>query len=97
MAFSKNKLDKLAPLIDTLTEIGSKYSANPSQTAEAWAVSKGTVPIIGITKAYQAEELSKAIEIELSSEEIDALEKAADKTDISVKAQWEKKMCQVKS
>jgi aryl-alcohol dehydrogenase-like predicted oxidoreductase len=93
MAFSKRKLDKLTPLINTLTEIGSKYSANASQINIAWAIAKGTVPIIGITKAYQAEELSKAINIELTKEEITTLEKVAESTGVSIKAGWEKEMC----
>ena len=53
------KLKKLRPLIDLLRELGKKYGVAPAQISVAWAVSKGTVPIVGLTKPKYAEELAK--------------------------------------
>ena len=41
---------------------------NPSETLPAWAIAKGTLPIIGVTKVKQVEEA--AAQIILTSEEV---------------------------
>ena len=89
LAFTKGKLKKIEPLIEQMQKIGEKYSISVSQTAEVYAISKGMLPIIGITKPYQAEELSKTASVVFTKEEIETLEKAADSTGVKVKAGWE--------
>ncbi len=88
--FAYNKhLKKIEPLLAELEEIGKKHKLTVSQTATAYAISKGMVPIIGITKPYQAEELSKTVSEKLTKGEILQLETTADETGITVKAGWE--------
>lgn len=45
-----NKLPQLTSLINELKEVGAKHNISVAQTAMAWAVSKGALPIIGVTK-----------------------------------------------
>lgn len=54
-----------------------------------WAISKGTIPIVGVTKEYQAFSLTKLNDIILKPNEIDMLEKSAKSTEVEVKASWE--------
>lgn len=88
--FAYNKhLKKIEPLLESLEEIGKKHKLTISQTATAYAISKGMVPIIGITKPYQAEELSKTVSEKLTKGEILQLETTANETGVTVKAGWE--------
>ena len=43
-----------------MKKIGEKYNANVSQIAIAWAIAKGTTPIIGVTKPAQVEDAATA-------------------------------------
>lgn len=85
-------LKELAALIDELKMIGTRFDASPAQIATAWAVAKGTLPIIGVTKAGQVEEAAKAAQIELSAEEVSRLEKLGDETGVRTLREWEKEM-----
>ena len=64
----------------------------PTQVATAWAIAKGTLPIIGVTKVHQVEEAAKATQIALTDDEIRRLEKLGDETGISTLREWEKEM-----
>lgn len=83
------KLKRLMPLIELLRELGAKYGTEPAQIAVAWAVSKGTVPIVGLTKPKYARELAKGISIRLTDDEISRLEQLADSFGIVSKGVWE--------
>ena len=88
--FAYNKhLKKLEPLFKELEDIGKKHGLTISQTATAYAISKGTLPIIGVTKPYQAKELAKTASEVLSKGEILQLETTADEIGVKVKAGWE--------
>lgn len=63
-----------------------------AQIAIAWAVAKGTLPIIGVTKVYQVEDAAKAVDVELSAEEIETIEKLGDEAQLNVIRYWEKEM-----
>ncbi len=89
MAFPPRKLEKIEPLISTLKEIGISKNLTPAEVAISWATSKGTIPIIGVTKPKHVESAFKASSAELSSEEIQMLEDSADKTKVSAKGFWE--------
>jgi aryl-alcohol dehydrogenase-like predicted oxidoreductase len=43
-------LKKLTALIGELKAVGKQHNASPAQIATAWAIAKGTLPIIGVTK-----------------------------------------------
>jgi len=62
------------------------------QTATAWAIAKGTLPIIGVTKVEQVEDAAKAAEITLSAEEVSALEALGDAANANTLHEWEKQM-----
>jgi aryl-alcohol dehydrogenase-like predicted oxidoreductase len=90
--FNINVLKDLETLIDVMRKIGIKHQVEPAQISIAWAIKKGTVPIIGVTKEFQIDEAKHAVNIELESNEIFELEKAARNTGISIKGEWEKSM-----
>lgn len=85
-------LPKLEKLIEKLRQLGGKYNASPAQIATAWAIAKGTLPIIGVTKTEQVQDAAKAVEIVLSAEEILDLETLGDMSNINTLREWEKKM-----
>lgn len=85
-------LGRLEELTAAMHEIGAKYDLTVAQTGIAWAIAKGTVPIIGVTKVQQVEEAAKAATVQLTTEEVAHLEELADKASISTIREWEKKM-----
>lgn len=85
-------LKELTALIDELKIIGTRFEASPAQVATAWAIAKGTLPIIGVTKVHQVEEAAKAAQIELTADEISRLERLGDETGVHTLREWEKEM-----
>ena len=76
-------LPQLEKLIEKMRQIGGKYDASPAQVATAWAIAKGTLPIIGVTKVEQVEAAAKAAEIVLTAEEVSELEALGDAANIN--------------
>ena len=85
-------MPQLAALMDALRQIGKQYDASPAQIATAWAIAKGTMPIIGVTKVEQVEDAAKAARIALTAEEVTKLEKLGDAAGINTLREWEKEM-----
>ena len=85
-------LPQLGKLIEKMKQIGSKYDASPAQIATAWAIAKGTLPIIGVTKVEQVAAAAKAAEIILTADEISELEALGDAANINTLREWEKEM-----
>lgn len=85
-------LKELDALVDELKRMGEHHKASPAQIATAWAIAKGTLPIIGVTKAKQVEEAAAAAQIELTAEEVSRLEKLGDETGVRTLREWEKEM-----
>lgn len=85
-------LKELTALIDELKIIGTRFDASPAQVATAWAIAKGTLPIIGVTKVRQVQEAAKAAQIELTADEIIRLERLGDETGVHTLREWEKEM-----
>jgi aryl-alcohol dehydrogenase-like predicted oxidoreductase len=85
-------LPQLEKLIEKLRQIGGKYNASPAQIATAWAITKGTLPIIGVTKVEQVEDAAKAAKITLAAEEVSELESLGDAANVSTLREWEKQM-----
>ena len=75
-----------------MRQIGGKYDTSPAQIATAWAIAKGTLPIIGVTKVEQVEAAAKAAEITLTADEISELEALGDTANINTLREWEKEM-----
>jgi aryl-alcohol dehydrogenase-like predicted oxidoreductase len=85
-------LDKLEVLNAELKKLADKYEVGAAQIPVAWAIAKGTLPIIGVTKASHVEDAVKAANIVLTREETEALEALADSLGISAIRFWEKEM-----
>ena len=85
-------LDRLQALTDEMNAIGEKYGASCSQIGIAWAIAKGTMPIVGATKERHVMEASTAADIALTAEEVARLETLADATGIDTRGDWEHTM-----
>ena len=84
------QMEKIEKLNEKLKELAEKYNTKTALIPIAWAICKGTLPIIGVTKIEQVEDAVKAMNIKLKSEEIAELERFANQLDISVIRFWEK-------
>lgn len=85
-------LKELEVLIEELKRIGKTHNASPAQIATAWAIARGTLPIVGVTKVKQVEEAFAAAQITLDAEEVSHLEKLGDETGVHTLREWEKEM-----
>ncbi|MEU6563912.1 aldo/keto reductase [Nocardia nova] len=85
-------LPRLQTLTDRMATIGEARGASAAEVATAWAIAKGTTPIIGITKASHIDGLVRAQGIELADEEIAELEALADAADVDTRGSWEHDM-----
>jgi len=85
-------LPQLEALTDLMAQIGKAHGASVAQIAVAWAIKKGTVPIIGVTKPHHVEDAAKAAQVKLTTEEMERLEAAAAETGADTRGSWEKPM-----
>jgi aryl-alcohol dehydrogenase-like predicted oxidoreductase len=77
--FSDGALEKNLRLVDAIAEIAERKRATPGQIALAWAMAKGddVIPIPGTKKIARLEENIGALKLDLSAEDIVAIERAA--------------------
>lgn len=75
-----------------MKNIGDKYGLNPAQVALAWAIAKGTTPIIGVTGTSQITDAVKTLKSGLAETDILELEKAADDAEVDTRGAWENPM-----
>ena len=85
-------LDKLEVMNKALGKIAEKYGVGIAQVPVAWAVAKGTLLIIGVTKVSHVEDAVKAANITLTADEVKELESIADSLGLNVIRFWEKEM-----
>lgn len=85
-------LEQIEVIIAELKKVAVAHGTSPAQIATAFAINKGVLPILGVTKMYQVEEAVKTADIILTADEIAALEAAADKSGVSSIQFWESKM-----
>ena len=85
-------LGKLEILNAELKKLADKYGVGAAQIPIAWAIAKGTLPIIGVTKENQVLDAVKAANVTLTAEETENLEKVADSLHLNVIRFWEKEM-----
>lgn len=85
-------LPQLENLTDAMRSMGEKYDATVAQVAIAWAIAKGTRPIIGVTKPSQVEDAAKAAQVVLSAEEMEQLETLAKEANVDTRGSWENPM-----
>ena len=85
-------LDKLEVLNAEFKKLADKYNVGSAQIPVAWAIAKGTLPIIGVTKTGHVEDAVKAANVTLTVEETAELERVADSLELNVIRFWEKEM-----
>lgn len=88
-------LPQLETLTTAMSEIGEAHGGlSVAEVASAWALGKGTLPIIGVTKARQVESQLRAARAEqsggLTQAETTRLEDLAAATELQVRGAWEK-------
>lgn len=86
----------LMPQIEKLTavmkNVADAHGVGVPQIGIAWAIAKGTVPIIGVTSPEQVEDAAKAAGVVLSAGEMAQLEAAAAETGVDTRGSWEHPM-----
>ena len=85
-------LPKLEVMNEALGKLADKYGVQPAQIPVAWAIAKGTLPIIGVTKTQHVSDAVRAANVTLTAEETAELEKLADSLELNVIRFWEKEM-----
>ena len=85
-------LDKLEVQNAALKKTAERYHVETAQVPVAWAIAKGTLPIIGVTSTKHVEDAVKAANITLTAGEVEELEKLADSLGIDAVRFWEKEM-----
>ena len=85
-------LPQIEKIVAVMKGIADSHGVKVAQIPVAWAIAKGTLPIIGVTKAEQVRDAAKAAAVELAADEIKALEAAADEMKLNVIRGWGKEM-----
>ena len=85
-------LPQLEKLNAGLKEIADRRGVPAAQLLVAWAIAKGTLPIIGVTKTYQVEDAVGAANLELTQEEVEEMEHLAGEMPLNIIRSWEKEM-----
>lgn len=85
-------LPQIECLVEVMRSVGDRYGITPAQVALAWAIAKGTTPIIGVTKVPQVDDALKAVNIKLTEDEVKLLETVADNAGVDTRGSWEMPM-----
>lgn len=85
-------LPQIERLVAVMRTVGDKYSVTPAQVALAWAIAKGTTPIIGVTKPAQVQDAVRVMQVALTADEVKMLEDAAESTGVDTRGSWENPM-----
>ena len=86
------QMEKIEKLNEELKKLADKHNTKVALIPIAWAICKGTLPIIGVTTTEQVEDAVAATKINLTKDEIQGLENFANQLDINVIRFWEKEM-----
>ncbi|WEJ85045.1 aldo/keto reductase [Kluyvera intermedia] len=85
-------LPQLQVLTNAMKVIADAKGASVAQIAIAWAISKGTIPIIGATKVHHVTDAAAAASLKLSADEIAKIEQLSIDTGVNTKGAWENLM-----
>lgn len=85
-------LPQLEKLTAAMAQMGEKYSASVSQIAIAWAIAKGAIPLIGVTKPRHVTEAAAAAGMTLTADEVVQLEQLAADAGVDTRGSWEAPM-----
>ncbi|RRK09862.1 aldo/keto reductase [Lactiplantibacillus garii] len=83
------QLPQLTTLVQTLTTVGANHDLSAAQTAMAWAVAKGALPIIGVTKVAQVDQAAQVAAAHLSADEVAQLDAVGGSTKANTVGFWE--------
>lgn len=86
------QLTQIEKLMAVIKKIAEAHSVSPAQIPVAWAIAKGTTPILGVTSPEQVSDAVKAANVVLTTEEMAQLEQTAAQTDVDTRGSWEKPM-----
>ena len=75
--FRKKQFKLIGALLGYIQILSQKYDVDTSQIAIAWAIAKGAIPIVGLTKPSHAKALEKGSKIVLEDIEVEELERLA--------------------
>jgi aryl-alcohol dehydrogenase-like predicted oxidoreductase len=78
--FRSNRLRAAAPVVEVLREVASRHGCTPAQVALAWVTQRraGVVAIPGASTTSQAEQNARSMDVDLSPEELQALDRASE-------------------
>ncbi|MFD0705389.1 aldo/keto reductase [Alloscardovia venturai] len=79
----------LAPLIEQLCGIGVKYGVSAAQVSTAWAIGRGTTPILGVTKPKRVDDAAGSVNLTLTADEVENLENTARSAGVDTCGGWE--------
>lgn len=85
-------LPQISELIAAMREVGAAHGASVAEVAEAWAMAKGTVPLVGVTKPAHVASAARAAGIELAADEVSRIEELADAAQVDTRGSWEAPM-----
>jgi len=85
-------LPRLKALTDKLAALGGAQGASAADVATAWAIGKGTTPIVGVTKPEYIDGLVRAAALTLTAEDTAELESLADAAGVDTRGSWEHAM-----
>ena len=75
--FRKKNFKQIGALLGYIQILAGRYEVDTSQIAIAWAIAKGAIPIVGLTKPSHAKALAKGSKLELIDVEVEELERLA--------------------
>lgn len=85
-------LPQIENLISAMKVMSEKHGVGAPQIAVAWAIAKGTTPIIGVTKPQHVTDAALAAQVNLSAEEVQELENIARESGVDTRGSWENPM-----
>lgn len=85
-------LPQIENLISAMKVMSEKHGVGVPQIAVAWAIAKGTTPIIGVTKPQHVTDAALAAQVNLSAEEVQELENTARESGVDTRGSWENPM-----
>lgn len=79
----------LTELLAGLRQIAQNHEATVAQVATAWAIGKGTTPILGVTKLEQVLDAATVADLVLTAAEIAGLDRLALASGVDTRGGWE--------
>ncbi len=85
-------LGQIEAITTEMSKVAEAHGVSTAQIGTAYAVAKGILPILGVTKMYQVEQAAQTADIALTDDEVARLEAAADAAGVESVQFWESKM-----